>query len=116
MQQLTEFSVKNRCSAQSAVQVALRLAQLHVFLDLTHQMRTRTWELLNYVFLCSLCPYKHIETKSTLPQERGMLTLKLNSHGINLLHENLWVIRHHVSIHHRAKGNMIACGLYILIH
>lgn len=34
----------------------------------------------------------------------------------HLLHEDLGIIRHHVSIHHRAKGNVVAGWLDVLVH
>lgn len=39
--------------------------------------------------------------------------LVLDSH---LLHEDLWIIRHHVSIHHGAKGNVVTSWLDVLVH
>lgn len=33
-----------------------------------------------------------------------------------LLHEDLRVVRHHVSIHHRAKSDVVAGGLDVLVH
>lgn len=39
--------------------------------------------------------------------------LVLDSH---LLHEDLWVIRHHVSVHHGPKGNVVTSWLDVLVH
>lgn len=34
----------------------------------------------------------------------------------HLLHENLGIVWHHVSIHHGAKGNVVAGWLDVLVH
>lgn len=34
----------------------------------------------------------------------------------HLLHEDLRIVRHHVSVHHRAKGNVVTSWLDVLIH
>lgn len=33
-----------------------------------------------------------------------------------LLHEDLGIVGHHVSVHHRAKGNVVAGRLDVLVH
>ena len=33
----------------------------------------------------------------------------------DLLHEDLRVVRHHVSVHHRSEGDVIARGLDVLV-
>lgn len=34
----------------------------------------------------------------------------------HLLHEDLRIVRHHVSIHHRAEGNVVTSWLDVLVH
>lgn len=34
----------------------------------------------------------------------------------HLLHEDLRIIRHHVSVHHRAKGDVVTSWLDVLVH
>lgn len=34
----------------------------------------------------------------------------------HLLHEDLGIVRHHVSIHHGAKGNVVTSRLDVLVH
>lgn len=36
--------------------------------------------------------------------------------GPHLLHEDLGVVRHHVSVHHRPKGDVVASWLDVLVH
>lgn len=35
--------------------------------------------------------------------------------GLHLLHEDLRIIGHHVSVDHRPEGNVVACGLDVLV-
>lgn len=35
---------------------------------------------------------------------------------IHLLHEDLGIVGHHISVHHRAKGNVVAGWLDVLVH
>lgn len=34
----------------------------------------------------------------------------------HLLHEDLGIVRHHISIHHGAKGNVVTSWLDVLVH
>lgn len=44
------------------------------------------------------------------------IMLNLYSKRQDLLHEDLRVIRNHVSVYHGPEGDVIACGLNVLIH